>query len=273
MNDDKTASTPVGIEIAKVIPPFLWILLAFYIASWVIIPTVEAVRRGQGVELKMSEFTLKVVEQRLHNASQTKGSRLSASEAAAAFGPLADRIERSRRQLNGATVLWVDDGHPVQNAFERRAIGALGVAIDTARSTDEALALLDQGLPYDAVVTDLSRPGQMGKACYAGSSLAPRAGCELLARLRERCGASIPPTIVYTGTLQPQFGTPAFAFGMTNRVDQLMMLLLDAFERRVDSASRSSSSDATAPMSIACQRTPLQPLASDPPEQSGSVAK
>jgi CheY-like chemotaxis protein len=263
----KTAPSSNLLDVLKLLPQFLWILLAYYVASWVIIPTVEAARRGQGVELKMSEFTLEVVEQRLESARKISGTPLSVEDAQAAFGPLADRIERSRRQLSGATVLWVDDRHPVQNAFERRAIGALGVAIDTARSSAEALALLEQGLPYDAVVSDLNRPNQPSAACQKGSALGAQAGCELIARLRERCGDTMPPTI-YTGSMQPDFGAPAHSFGMTNQVDKLMLLLLDAFERRPGPDGTATEDDGG---NAGCKRSPLPPLQSGPsPGTAGS---
>lgn len=246
------------LEVVKLLPPLLWILLAFYVARVLIMPTVEAVRRGQGVELRMSEFTLKVVEQRLETANRLGSKAMSAADAQVAFGPLADRIGRSRRQLSGATVLWVDDRHPMQNAYERRAIGALGVAIDTARSTEEAMALLDEGLPYDAVISDLSRPGQPAAPCQKGSIVRPQAGCDLIARLRARCGDAMPPTIFYSASMQPDYGTPAYSFGMTNRVDQLVLLLLDALERRPEAQATGGTTD-PGPEGTACRGSPLPP--------------
>jgi CheY-like chemotaxis protein len=256
-------TSPFLVELIRIAPQILWILLVLYIVSLVFTPVITALQRGQGVELKVSEFTLKVVEQRLIGARTAAGTPISREEAEVTFGSLSERIERSRRQLAGATVLWVDDGHPLQNANYLRALGALGISIDTARTTDEAMALLDLDLSYDAIITDLDRPGQPARPCQANSTLPPRAGCDLLARLRERCDDSMPPTIIYAGEVRPEFGTPAYAFGITNRVDRLLTLLLDAFERR-PSQSGANPVDPSDQAGQRCPRTPLPPEAAPP---------
>ena len=46
MTDGPKTAPPLNLlDVLKLLPQFLWVLLAFYVDSWVIIPTVEAVRR------------------------------------------------------------------------------------------------------------------------------------------------------------------------------------------------------------------------------------
>lgn len=145
---------------------------------------------------------------------------------------LRDRINRSARQLVGAYILWVDDGGALQNSWERRALGSLGVAVDTVRSTDEATDLLQSGLAYDVVITDFARPEDVGAACYPGSTTFVSAGCRLIQRVHQVCGEGAPPIIVYAANLDESAGQPARVLGMTNRFDRLIGYVLDGLERR-----------------------------------------
>lgn len=63
-------------------------------------------------------------------------------------------------------ILWVDD-HPKNNSFLIAALEERGVRVDTALSTDEALARLGQQ-PYDVVISDMQRP----ESAKAGIDLA-----------------------------------------------------------------------------------------------------
>jgi hypothetical protein len=55
------------------------------------------------------------------------------------------------------------------------------------------------------------------------------AGTKLLDESRRRSVAV--PTIFTVGDYDPKRGTPAFAFGITNRVDELLNLVFDVLER------------------------------------------
>lgn len=59
--------------------------------------------------------------------------------------------------LRGAQILWVDD-HPSNNLNERQILRAYGVFIDLARSSEEALAMLEE-TRYDQIVSDMGRQG------------------------------------------------------------------------------------------------------------------
>ncbi len=118
--------------------------------------------------------------------------------------------------LRGAKVLWIDD-RPEGNLGERRLLEELGVAVAQAASTDIALERLDEE-PFDLVISDIERGGD------------PAAGLEALPALH-RVAPGI-PVIFYIARLDPHRGTPQGAAGITDRVDELLHLVLDVLERR-----------------------------------------
>jgi CheY-like chemotaxis protein len=164
---------------------------------------------------------------------------------------LADRIQRSRAQLAGSSILWVDDGGARQNVWERRALSSLGIAVDTATTTEEALDLLKTGFPYDVIITDLARDnGDPAAACYPGSTLYKNAGCAFIQQAQELCGDDRAPIIIYAAGINASAGQPPFSAGMTNRFDKLINFVLDAAERRPRTINMPAGASV-------CARTPL----------------
>jgi CheY-like chemotaxis protein len=100
--------------------------------------------------------------------------------------------------FRSGSILWVDD-NPSNNMNLIDAFRKLGINVDLSLSTDEALAKLDGGQRYDAIITDMGRPPD-GKAGYT-----------LLAALRDR-GIRI-PTLVYAGSSAPEHRKEAQAAG------------------------------------------------------------
>src|SRR5262249_4579102 len=121
-----------------------------------------------------------------------------------------------RPLLKGARTLWVDD-YPSNNLYERTMLGSLGVAADVAVDTKEALYMV-LNARYDLILSDMNR----------GSN--DRAGIDLLDRIRA-CGLDI-PLVFYVGKIDPNRRTPAGAFAITNRPDELMHYIFDVLERR-----------------------------------------
>jgi len=104
---------------------------------------------------------------------------------------------RRRRKLQQSTVLWVDD-NPENNLYERRALEALGINIDLANDTQDALRKLAHK-EYDLVISDMGRPS--GK----------QAGYELLKLVRDSRNSV--PFIIYAGSNLPQHQLEAEARG------------------------------------------------------------
>jgi len=127
-------------------------------------------------------------------------------------------IERAKRRMKlfkGTQILWVDD-EPENNLNERRMFRELDCDLDCVKSTDDALKVL-KGAPYDFIISDMARPEST------------TAGLDMVKTFHER-GVHT-PVILYVGEHRPELGVPAYAFGITNRPDQLLHLVLDVLER------------------------------------------
>ncbi len=131
-------------------------------------------------------------------------------------GQVADRAARLATRVVGRTILWVDD-HPENNRIERRLLNRMGVFVEAVTTNVQALVILgDISEDISVVISDIDRGSEPS-------------GLELvaaLAHLRER-----PPLIYYVGWVDPDRGTPPGAFGIASRPDDLLNLVLDAFER------------------------------------------
>ncbi|MBP6897039.1 MAG: response regulator [Pseudacidovorax sp.] len=120
--------------------------------------------------------------------------------------------------LDKAKVLWVDD-NPQNQEYERNALSALGVTFVQARSTSEALPLL-QSQQFALVITDFKRVDD------------ERAGYTLLKRVQSL--KNPPPLIIYSGSASPEFAAEAKrlgAFAETNQPQQLFSLAVEAIVR------------------------------------------
>lgn len=129
---------------------------------------------------------------------------------------VARRAKIVRPLLIGARILWVDD-QPGNNLYERTVLSSLGVSIDLALSTDEALYMIGH-LRYDLILSDMKREGSH------------TAGLELLEQLSRPEFA--PPIIFYMGQVDRRLSAPIGAFGMTDRPDELLHYAFDVLERR-----------------------------------------
>jgi len=131
------------------------------------------------------------------------------------------RAQVVRSLLEGARVLWIDD-HPANNLYERTALAAVGVTVDLALSTREAVHTASVLRP-DMVISDMDRAGN------------PVAGLEGLETFAERgLGA---PFVFYTGKVDPTKPTPRGAFAITERPDSLLHYVFDLLERREPTSS------------------------------------
>lgn len=226
-------SDTVVVAIIEALPRLFWAIVALVallhllpLARERLLPRMTHLRAA-GIEVQFA------IETAMGNAVQVarKHKNWDVKVDPAAAHRAAMRAERAREILAGARLLWVDDV-PDFYRNERRMFEKLDVVIDAAVTTEQALGVLTAGAEaYDVVVTDMARTEQ-GVAN-------PRAGLDLLAALAE---AGRPePVIVYLGDFDPKLGTPVGAFGITNRPDELLHLVLDVLERGSRSAGRARS--------------------------------
>lgn len=122
---------------------------------------------------------------------------------------------QAQQELQGATVLWVDD-NPDNNRFEREAFQALGVRFELSTSTDDALQQLNRR-QFEAVISDMGR-GQDRDAGYL-----------LLEQLRLTDPST--PFFIYAGSSAVRHRQEALARGAqgsTNSPKELMAMVLQA---------------------------------------------
>jgi len=156
--------------------------------------------------------------------------------------------------LDGAQVLWVDD-KPSWNVLERRALRSMGIFVDLARNTDEAIALLLEeqvpinsgrhfrlrlpffrgsntaepsktaGRPYDAIISNIKRtePGRDETA-----------GLYILGWLKETRPDLCGKAIFYISEYMIERNSillPIDAFAITKQPDSLLHAVMDLLER------------------------------------------
>lgn len=133
-----------------------------------------------------------------------------------AYTPALRRAELVAPILRHAQILWVDD-NPENNIYEREVLRTLGSNTDVVTSTEGGMVAL-QSKVYDLVVSDMSRGGT------------PNEGLVLLQEMRKR---RFPQRMVfYVGTIDADRGKPAGSFGITDRPDELLHLIMDVLERQ-----------------------------------------
>jgi CheY-like chemotaxis protein len=125
------------------------------------------------------------------------------------------RANHASQVLQGAQILWIDD-NPSNNLYERQLLRSLGVFVDLARSTEEALEMF-QNTHYDIAISDMERNGVKDE------------GLRLLSEMQKRgINQSL---IFYTWGIDYSRGTPAYAFAITDRPDYLLNYIIDVLER------------------------------------------
>jgi CheY-like chemotaxis protein len=229
-----------GISIAAVIGafvPYLWIGLI----AVLLFPARQAIARMLAQLSGLEIFGVKVA---LAGGDRAMKAAISMAEKHPRFDPVEvpdearkqalERAEREQHLLSGAEILWVDD-HPSNNRNEARMLRAFGAVITFASSTEEAIEALRDGFaqrdPFAVVVSDISRdtilPTPGAEAAQAKTD--PVAGLKMLDEFKA-AGLDV-PVIFYIGRPEKDKGVPGGAFGLTNRPDELLQLVLDALDR------------------------------------------
>lgn len=189
------------------VPHLIWAAVVLVALRWI---GVDAIRSAiarlnkvgvAGVELEFREEVEAAVEAR--------GKPVALGQ----IGRVARRLAASGRLARGARILWVDD-EPDNNLLEARPLEAAGARFVFVRSTDEAIDAART--PFDLVISDIERDGD------------PEAGLRMPATLAAH-GISI-PVIFYVGEAHKP--PPADAFGIADRPEELLHLVLDGLARR-----------------------------------------
>jgi CheY-like chemotaxis protein len=125
------------------------------------------------------------------------------------------RAARLQTLIHGTHVLLVNDV-PSEMQQVIAILRQLGVHVDIVKTTEKALSFLSEDA-YDVIISDMRR----GTSANEGLRFLERA----------RGGGNDRPIIFTVGEYHPDRGTPPYAFGITDRVDELLNLVFDAIER------------------------------------------
>ena len=156
----------IVIELIKLIPSLLWILLVVVILILfyrpirdVLFPRLSGIK-AMGMEFSFLKDSMDaaIAKAREHDDTMTKQVRgvqkrgkLELAEKSPQWKVVVppeekqfviNRVLQHKDILSGAQILWVDD-HPENNLNERKMFKQLYVEVDTAKSTDEAIEVLN----------------------------------------------------------------------------------------------------------------------------------
>ncbi len=212
------------LEIIKLIPSLCWFLLvAGLIVShrrWIrdeLLPNLSGLK-VLGVEVSFIKASFDAAVEIGEKSPQWKIEVPEKAKQAALR-----RVKQRLDVFRGARILWVDD-HPENNRNERRMFRQLRAEMDLATTSEEALKKLQLDI-YDVVISDIGRDNPTDKS-----------GLAFLHALRSGDQSRKPeantPVVFYVGNFNAKLGTPAGAFGITNRPDELLHFVLDVLERR-----------------------------------------
>lgn len=189
------------------IPNLIWAVLLIGFAAWIGRDAIRAlIKRVDKVSIAGIELQLR---DDLQAAATARNQDLPGNELTRA----ARRLAASKDLVEGAKLLWVDDV-PDSIVRESRLLEQAGAQITRALSTTAAFDKLNQE-NFDLILSDINRDGDK------------QAGIDFAAALAQR--KNPPPLIFYVGTVRRP--PPEHAFGITNRPDELIHLVLDSLAR------------------------------------------
>jgi CheY-like chemotaxis protein len=178
-------------------------------------PALRQAAAAAGGEPARDQYVLleeiyRIVKERLDEASEAAPDGRERERT-----QVARRAERIASFIQGARILLVNDV-PGEMSHVVSLLQSLELSVMTAISTEDAIVEL-HGSTFDVVISDMRRNGDDG------------AGLALLQSIR--ASRITTPVIFTVGRYQPERGVPGGAFGITNRVDELLNLVFDALER------------------------------------------
>lgn len=190
------------------VPHVIWAVVALVMLRWI---GIDVIRMAFARLNKIGVAGLEIEFRKgVEEADKARGKSASESQ----VERIARRLAVSRDLVRGARILWVDD-EPDNNRLEARPLEVAGASIVFARSTQEAIDAAD-GAHFDLAISDIVRGGDA------------EAGLRMLDELKAR-GMAV-PVIFYVGRAQKP--APPAAFGIADRPDELLHLVLDGLARQ-----------------------------------------
>jgi CheY-like chemotaxis protein len=171
---------------------------------------------GAKIELNAAEVEHAVAVRSSVGPGPTSQQAPATGAGAPSSSQLVDRARRLAPQLQGRTVLWVDD-QPTGNRLERRLLRQMGVFVEAVTTNAQAMTVLDdRDESIDLVISDIQRAtGPSGLGLVASTSARP----------------NYPSVILYITRREPDRPVPVGVFGIADRPDDLLNLVMDAIDR------------------------------------------
>jgi CheY-like chemotaxis protein len=251
--DDRGAfvSDALLIEIIRVAPAALWVLFALFAYLTLrkaFLPQLSRLStvKAPGIEMSFAERLLDEAEKQ--GAEQQGAEQQGAEEQGApTSGPqnpgpqrpghqpsdgetdrrattpsqrraTISRLQHAAEFLQGGRILWVND-HPEWNSALISLFRQSGMTVTTARSTDEAMSLVNRE-SFDLVITDMHRETEQPAAT---------AGRTLIAALAQ--GRRQIPVILFSERFDPHSGLPRGVFAYATITDSVVQYVIDVMER------------------------------------------
>ncbi len=214
-------------ELATHAPTFIWGGLAFWIVFLFRKPIIsELLPRLSGVSV--AGFEASFVERSMAEAADAANSSNVVVASTVKKGHVEvtkrdrervlERAARAASLLKDRRILWLDDV-VANNRLERDLLAAFGIKIEQVQDNNAAFgALGPDGGGYDLILSDIARPDGEPD------------GIDFLKQYRGRDRRVA--VIFYVSEVDEDLPVPPGAFGLTNRPDELVHLVIDALERQ-----------------------------------------
>jgi CheY-like chemotaxis protein len=156
-----------------------------------LLPTIRSLLKGSqsvNIEVAGTKISVQRAADETRKLIEDLQDRLNALES-----PYAPKIDHHEAEppippLRPAKILWVDDRQNA-NVYERARVKEAGYALLQADSTASALETFEKDKPFQVIITDMGR-------VEAGGTYNPKAGLELIRKLRDQGGLT--RVIVYS---------------------------------------------------------------------------
>lgn len=199
----------IVVELIKIIPSILWVIFLI-ILLLILLKPIKDILIPRLNEFKAFGIEAKFIKEELERAA-SRDPEVKET----ALDQVTRRAQRISSIIQGSKLLLVND-IPEEMINVQRILRSLGIAVDVSRSTKSALSML-ANVHYDVIVSDMSRDG------------VPDEGLRFLNELIKR--GAYRPVIFTVANFDPSRGVPPYAFGITNRVDEMLNLIFDVLER------------------------------------------
>lgn len=204
------APRPAGFDwepVIGLIPHVIWAAVVITILLWIGREGLKALA-GRIHKVGAAGFEIEF-QDTIESAAAAHQQQISLTD----LGKASRRITSQQALLKGARLLWIDD-RPDNNRHEIKLFEEAGARVDT-RLTSAAAEAAIMHVTFDLIISDIDREGTATEGLRLANDLAQV--------------HNSPPLIFYVAHARRP--APVSAFGITDRPDELVHLVLDSLGR------------------------------------------